>query len=608
MPPLSPRKTFPFLATLLTLSLSALAEDTTPRTLHFEGVLASQRFSIKDLNLPADWSTATHLVLEMRPSTPQRFGLWVHTADGVRRIELQPFGQGAWIRASIPLEYLTGSVMGNDLAAAANRRTKSFWMSVWGPWGKLDHVEALEFQMEYPINHPILEIRNIHLATTDEGSVFLDTGPNGGPLTDQWGQWALGDWPRKIHSADQLAQELADESKNFKSPADFGYGKYYGYANTSAHATGFFHVEQQNNKWWFVDPDGHLFLATGLNGVPGANGNRRRPPADTAPTTAPIPAPPNPTLVNRRLDSWGMTTGGTGRPTINYFRAPTGQTWMGLPDVYTDTFAATIDKAADTQLTPQKNNPWLVGYFIGNEPPWGGRESELCNVILADKPSPMQAKLKEHLATGDTPARRRQFILDTYAKYLDTVCSAIRKHDPNHLILGTRFGGNPSDAVLKLAHLFDVCSINVYEYEPTKQIERTARLTGRPVMVTEYHIGVPENGLGAGLVQAKDQLERGKAYRYFVEQAASLDSYVGDWWFTWNDEPVLGRFDGENYNIGFIDSTGRAYKDLTEAAQQTHLRLFDIHAGKIPPYADHPKASESGAPSTPWDLAASHGG
>jgi len=58
----------------------------------------------------------------------------------------------------------------------------------------------------------------------------------------------------------------------------------------------------------------------------------------------------------------------------------------------------------------------------------------------------------------------------------------------------------------------------VYEYEPTKQIERTYRITGRPVMVTEYHIGVPENGLGAGLVQAKDQTERGNAYRYFVEQ------------------------------------------------------------------------------------------
>jgi hypothetical protein len=155
-----------------------------PRKLQFEGVLANQRFAVADLSLPADWSGYTHLVMEMRASTPQRFGLWVHTADGVRRIEIQPLGQGAWLRASVPLVYLTGSVMGNDLAAATNRRTNSFWMSVWGPWGALKNVEAVEFQMEYPINHPTVELRNVHLAKADEGSVFLDTGPNGGALTD----------------------------------------------------------------------------------------------------------------------------------------------------------------------------------------------------------------------------------------------------------------------------------------------------------------------------------------------------------------------------------------------------------------------------------------
>jgi hypothetical protein len=602
----------------------AHAADET-RVLRFAGVLANQRFSIADLNLPADWSGYTHLVMELRPSTPQRFGLWVHTKDGVRRIEIQPLGQGAWLRASVPLAYLRGQVNGNDLASATNRRTNSFWMSVWGPWGELKNVESVEFQMEYPINHPAVELRNVHLAQRDEGSVFLDTGPNGGPLVDQWGQWALGDWARKIHSAEQLTAELADEAKNFKTPADFGYGTYYGYANTMAKATGFFHVEQQNGKWWLVDPEGHLFLATGINGTPGGGGGRggrgAGGEATAGPTTSrgattlagaagPVPSAANApaSLVNRRLDSWGMTTGGAGRPNIQYFRAPSGTTWMGLSDVYADQFATNVDNAANTQLTPRKNDPSLIGYFIGNEPPWGGREAQLCALILAGQATATQTKLKEFLAAGDTPQRRREFVLGAYGKYLEIVCGALRKYDPNHLILGTRFGGTPAEAVLKLAGIFDVCSINVYEYEPTKQIERTYRLTGRPVMVTEYHIGVPANGLGAGLVQAKDQTERGNAYRYFVEQAASLDGFVGDWWFQWNDEPVLGRNDGENYNIGFIDSTGRAYQELIEAVQATHRRLCDVHAGKIPPYAERPKASEAGAPSTPWDLDAFHGG
>src|ERR1700677_1780075 len=113
-----------------------------------------------------------------------------------------------------------------------------------------------------------------------------------------------------------------------------------------------------------------------------------------------------------------------------------------------------------------------------------------------------------------------------FGKFLQMACGAVRKADPNHLLLGSRYGGNPSPEVLRLSNIFDVCSINVYEYEPTVQIERTYRMSGRPVLVGEFHIGVPENGLGAGLVQAKDQTERGNAYRFFMEQGASLDGFL----------------------------------------------------------------------------------
>jgi hypothetical protein len=169
------------------------------------------------------------------------------------------------------------------------------------------------------------------------------------------------------------------------------------------------------------------------------------------------------------------------------------------------------------------------------------------------------------------------------------------------MIVGIRFGGKPADQVLRLARVFDVCSINVYEYEPTKQLERAHRLSGRPVLIGEFHIGVPENGLGSGLVQAMNQVERGKGYRYYVEQAISLPYCLGAHWFTWRDEPVLGRMDGENYNIGFVDVTDRPYPELVAAAKATHARMSDVHAGRIPPFNEKPKASELGTPSSPWD-------
>jgi len=615
-----------FLTACALFSPPALAADATQK-LSFEGILPESRLTLQDLtalnggkDFPADWTGYSHLVMEMRTSTPQRFGLWVYTADGPRRIEFQPLGQNAWFRASVPLSYLRAQVSGNDLAASTNRRSESFWISVWGPWGELKSVEAIGLSMDYPINHPVIELRNVHLAKTDEGSKYLDQAP-GGQWVDQFGQWALADWPRKIHSAGQLASELADEVKNFSKPSDFGYGRYYGYAATQAKSTGFFHVEEVNGKWWFVDPEGHLFLATGINGTPagaGGRGGRRGGPGGgggggappgAAATSAATPAPTaSDLLVNHRLDSWGMTTGGVGRPNIVFLRFQQGRTWLGLPDVYSDQFAAAIDAAANQQCTPRKSDPLLIGYFVGNEPPWGGRESELCDLILAGDLTATQTELKKFLAAGDTRKRRTEFVVATFGKYLEMVCGDVRKYDPNHLIVGIRFGGNPSEAVLRLAKIFDVCSINVYEYEPTVQVERTHRMSGRPVMVGEFHIGVPENGLGAGLVQAMNQTERGNAYRFFVEQAASLDGFVGEWWFQWRDEPVLGRNDGENYNIGFLDAADRAYPELVEAAKATNKRLYDVHSGKIPPFSQRPKASDLGTPASPWDLDIFHGG
>jgi hypothetical protein len=574
--------------------VAATVPPTTARTITFDGAISTQQWALKDLNpqWPADWSDYKFLVLEMRASTPQRFSLWLYTADGPRRIEIQPIGQGVWMRAAVPLQFFVSQASGNDLAAATNRKYNSFWISVWGPFGSIDKVQGLGVTMFYAINKPTLEIRSMTLAKDDPGSAFLTDAAT----TDQFRQWALTDWARKIKSPEQLAQEMADEEKNL-TPTGFNYDKFGGYADTQAKATGFFHVEQVDGKWWMVDPDGHLFICQSLNGIPGAAGGGRR--GGAAPAAG---ATPTPNLTTRRLEAWGFNTGvaGTGMPYIVRLNWARATTWLGLPDVYADNFAAQIDQSAATQCAPHKDDPLLVGYFIGNEPPWSDRESEVCDLILKDQASGTQAKLKEFLAAGDTPARRKEFIITAYENYLQLIGAAIKKYDPNHLNLGTRFGGDPNDDVMRCGRFFDVCSINVYDYEPTKQIKRAYELSGRPVLIGEYHIGVPGDGLGAGLVQARDQIERGNAYRYFVEQAAALPGFVGAHWFTWQDEPVVGRPDGENYNIGFVDATNRPYAELVAAAQTTHRSLEAVHSGKTAPFSRKPLASDAGTPDTAW--------
>jgi hypothetical protein len=138
--------------------------------------------------------------------------------------------------------------------------------------------------------------------------------------------------------------------------------------------------------------------------------------------------------------------------------------------------------------------------------------------------------------------------------------------------------------VIELGSKFDVYSLNVYNETPVEAIQKAYRNNGgRPVIIGEFHFGVPADGLGAGLVQVKNQKERGVAYGYYMEQAAALPSFLGAHWFQWIDQPVSGRFDGENYNIGLIDVTDRPYWDFIEGVKATHKNLFDIHMGEKSP-------------------------
>jgi hypothetical protein len=209
---------------------------------------------------------------------------------------------------------------------------------------------------------------------------------------------------------------------------------------------------------------------------------------------------------------------------------------------------------------------------------------EVVNVILAGDETPMQLALKEYLAGNDTQESRRAFVIDTYSRFTSIINDAIKKHDPNHLNLGFRFGGSAPEEIIKASVGFDVFSINVYGYSVNPNVfQRIDDFTGLPIIIGEFHFGVPERGFAPGLAQVSNQEERGVAYRYYVENAAAHPNVIGTHWFIWTDQAPTGRFDGENYNIGFVDVTDRPYRELVDAARETHRRIYDVHSGKTAP-------------------------
>ena len=617
----------PAAALLLAAGIAGAAENAGPKRVVFEGTRTEYKWSIKDLapDLPSDWTDYNFLVLDMRASSSERFQLEIFTKDAMVAKRIQPF-QNTWVRAAIPLElYRKPAREGFDLAATYNKHRDSYWINInFGGWAPIGEVQAIGVQMDGPIGRPSLEIRSVKLAKDDPGDAVLEPKV----VVDEFGQWIPADWPGKAKGLDDLKKAWAKENASLK-PGAFGYDKYGGYLHTQAAATGFFRVEQIDGRWWFVDPDGHLFYSTGVNGIGTSSGTpvaNRQEIFASLPPAQPGRGPGGAGLASfytrnlqlrygqdfnaawgeltfRRLDAWGFNTvagfgstpptsiakDGARRPYTIMLRGQTGPNVMGMPDVYSPDFEQRVDQMAQ-RCASLKDDPFLLGYFVGNEPPWPTRESLLCDALLAGPDSVIKSRLAEFLKAGDTPERRRQFVYDAFGHFLATLNAAIKKYDPNHLNLGIRLGGEVPDEVIKACRVFDVCSINVYDFAiPQKTLDRYAALTARPLIGGEFHFGAPERGLGGGLRQVANQTERGVAYQHYVEHAASHPSMIGTHWFQWIDQPSTGRSDGENYNIGVVDVTDRPYDEMIGAVVRTHQRLYQIHAGKTRPTERLPK-------------------
>jgi len=587
----------------------------------FESAGTEHTWVLKDLDptLPADWSSYAFLVMELRLSSPQRFDLRIHDAGGVRSVRLSPVS-GAWIRSAVPLTFLTQAAQqGHDLAAVHNKLRPMMFINLSGTPGELTSVREIGVVMANPVGAPSLEIRSIRLAKEDPGDTLLESNP----LVDEFGQWVSGDWPGKAKSLDQLKAAWADEDKALGS-GDFNYCRYGGYQGTKAKATGFFRVEKIDGKWWFVDPDGHLFFSAGVDCVNASAAtptqNREHlfaalPPAEVsqgrsgggggragasfytwnlARRFGPDWVDKWIDLTARRMSVWGFNTIGnwSDQRVANGHRTPyvyTSRGWgieggpMGVADVYAAGFAQIVDRAAAQQCDSRKDDPYLLGYFLGNEPPWPGRETVAADAILAGPQTALQRELKAFLAAGDTPERRREFLFKTYQKFVETVSAAVKKHDPNHLNLGLRFGGSAPVEIVAASKIFDVYSLNNYSYSVIqREIDKVRQSIDRPIVIGEFHFGTPGRGMTPGLRQTSSQEERGVAYRYYVENAAADPSIIGTHWFQWIDEPSTGRSDGENYNIGFVDMTDQPYRELVDAAKVTHRRLMAVHGGKEP--------------------------
>ena len=286
-----------------------------------------------------------------------------------------------------------------------------------------------------------------------------------------------------------------------------------------------------------------------------------------------------------------------------------------FPDVFSQEYKENSERFAES-LRQYAEDKYLIGYFLRNEPQWAFVNGINIAEELLESEKNFHSKkaliefLKERywgsiiefnrawnlkldsfdelgnkIVKATKLSEKSKEDLEDFSKimirlYVQIPSECAKKIDKNHLNLGIRYAWVWSDIILSGWENFDVFSFNCYKVSPEEQIKTIGQKLNKPIIIGEFHFGALDRGpVATGLRAVTSQEERGKAYKYYVESGAAEKYCVGVHYFTLNDQPTLGRFDGENYQIGLVDVCHREYTEFTEAVANTHKGMYYVADG-----------------------------
>lgn len=335
--------------------------------------------------------------------------------------------------------------------------------------------------------------------------------------------------------------------------------------------------------------------------------------------------------VDKRLEHWGINTIGSwgdkelmllGRTPYTLMlgevtdRAPKlGK--LKFNDVFDPAFARVLaaiftNERNQELLDRSRTDPYCIGYFIDNELAFGRFTDEIvkCPATQAAKVE-LVRWLRERRGTIEAlnaawgtshaswddllpatavptgegfKADAHDFNAVVVDRYFRLCRDAVKSVAPNRLYLGCRFLGHHAsnrELAQACATYADVLSVNMYNHTPAN-----FPLDGFPdipVLISEFHFGIADRGmLSPGLaIAGTTTAERATAYTRFLQGALTHPLIVGTHWFQYRDQPLIGRWDGEGYQIGFVDVADTPYPELGSAARTVGERMYPYRlAGK----------------------------
>jgi hypothetical protein len=407
---------------------------------------------------------------------------------------------------------------------------------------------------------------------------------------------------------------LADLPQILRSQPAADLSPYGGWPARKTTATGFFYPVKLDGRWWLVDPDGCLFLHQAVVSVtpqrtPGAQAALQAKFGDEAnwatatsqllrehgfnglgawSDTERLRAVARPLVYTRIwnfMSSYGKKRGGT-------YQQP-GHT--GYPQdcifVFDPDFETFCDEHA-RQLSATRDDPWLLGHFSDNEMPL--KRAALRNYLtLPEQDHGHRAALEflrmRHGAAASardiTAQDEEEFLRIVVDRYYRIVSQAIKRYDPKHLFLGSRFHGSDlgRPEIFRAAGPYlDVVAVNYYRaWSPDpEKLAMWERESGRPVLITEWYAKGADSGLpnhsGAGWT-VRTQQDRGRFYQNFVLGLLESKVCVGWQWFKYIDnDPADTKADPSNRdsNKGLVTARYEPYPPLLDAMRQLNPRTY----------------------------------
>lgn len=422
--------------------------------------------------------------------------------------------------------------------------------------------------------------------------------------------------------------DLTDMSGYVDSNESLEFDVYGGLVDESfrQEATGFFYSKKIGDRWWIIDPLGYPCYIRALSGVVYSyQGSPQQTEAVyklygttekwAIATTRHLQndlyfnacASPSGDIT-KVLDGLAWQSGlgfmsayGTQRGINNSIGGASTFSENNTIPVFDPEFVTFCDERAEERVASNVDESRFLGWTLDNELPMQPEliydymsispakhvnyYSYACTwywvVKMTGKDNPTSADITEELEQ-----LFRGFIWDRYY-YVTT--AAVRKYDPNHMILGTRFLSAVRDApwVLRFAaEYLDCITINWYsQWQPdAEDIYDFAVNADVPFMVTEFYAKAEEcegglaNKDGAGFF-VKTQQDRGDFYQTFTLRLLEAKNCIGWHWFQYTDNDPTGNptdTSSRDANKGIVSNTHKEYTDLTDDMAEINKNVYTL--------------------------------